>query len=322
MPADVNWKEYLGYDHDERLGIDLGAVPRFEETILEETADKKVWIDEGGAKRVDFKVDATPGFVTRSYLEFPVKDRASWLEIKKRHNPNSPCRYPEWWETAKRRYQDRDFILSQGCSGLFGRPRGLMGFFGICTAFHDDPDLVQEIIDHTVEFEMQVLDRALTEMEIDYIFYSEDMAYKQHSMISPAMVRKFMLPGYRRMADFFYRHGVKYILVDCDGYLHELIPIWIEAGFNAVWPMEIAAGNDPLWIRRQFGRDIALLGGIDKRELTKDRQAVEAEVMSKVPALLEQGGYVPTVDHAVPPDIAYDNFLYFLELIRKLSEKG
>ena len=109
------------------------------------------------------------------------------------------------------------------------------------------------------------------------------------------------------------------VFVDCDGNLDLLVPIWLEAGINGVWPIEVAAGMSPVALRQEYGRDLLLVGGIDKRELSKGREQVYAEVMAKVPYLNESGGYIPTVDHSVPPDVPLDNYLYFRQLLRDLA---
>lgn len=77
---------------------------------------------------------------------------------------------------------------------------------------------------------------------------------------------------------------------------------------------------DPVKIRKKYGKDLALMGGIDKRELAKDKKAIEKEVREKIVPMLEEGGYIPTVDHTVPPDVPLGNFLYYLELKRKIAE--
>jgi uroporphyrinogen decarboxylase len=69
---------------------------------------------------------------------------------------------------------------------------------------------------------------------------------------------------------------------------------------------------DPVEIRSRYGHALGLAGGIDKRELTKDFAAIDAELERIVP-LIEDGGFIPTLDHAVPPDIPYANWLYYLE---------
>ena len=148
------------------------------------------------------------------------------------------------------------------------------------------------------------------------------MAYKTASMISPAMVREFMWPRYRKLVRFLRDQGVSLLVMDCDGHIGELIPLWLEVGIDTVSPVEIAAHNDPVAYRKQYGKRLGMFGGIDKRELRFDKARVKREVMSKVPWLVEQGRYIPQVDHGVPPDVPLRNFLYMCALIKEIAADG
>jgi len=106
--------------------------------------------------------------------------------------------------------------------------------------------------------------------------------------------------------------------VDSDGDMEALIPLWMEAGVNCLWPLEQAAGMDPLRLRKKFGGKLALAGGLDKMEIAKGPKAIEKELRAKIPPLLEQGGYIPHLDHTFSPEISYDNFMYYMDLKRKL----
>ncbi len=75
----------------------------------------------------------------------------------------------------------------------------------------------------------------------------------------------------------------------------ELLPLWIEAGFNCCFPVEVAAGNDIVAYRRQYGRQMAYLGGIDKRAIAAGGATMCAEVLRVVPPLLEDGGLILVV---------------------------
>jgi hypothetical protein len=72
-------------------------------------------------------------------------------------------------------------------------------------------------------------------------------------------------------------------------------------------------------LRKKFGKELILCGGLDKREIAKGRKAIERELYAKIPPLLEQGGYIPHIDHTVSPEISYGDFLYYMELKRKLT---
>jgi len=152
---------------------------------------------------------------------------------------------------------------------------------------------------------------------VDYVIMSEDMAYKKGPMIGPETARRFMESSYRRLVRFFQDHGVKIIGIDSDGNVEPLIPFWLDLGINCITPCEAAAGMDVAKLGAKYP-DLVMIGGIDKRELAKDKQAIKREVMYKVPPLIERRGYFPGVDHAVPPDISLDNYRYFVSLLKGL----
>ena len=128
-----------------------------------------------------------------------------------------------------------------------------------------------------------------------------------------------MMPRYQKVTDMLHSAGIDVIFVDSDGNLNELIPLWLECGVNGYWPLECAAGNDAVALRKKYGKDIILGGNIDKRELLKGKDAIREEVMSKVPFLLESGGYFPSVDHLVPPDVTLENYRYFINTLREVA---
>ena len=83
-----NWGTFIGADDALGIGkIDVTPIPPFEEKVIEEKGNVRIWIDSYGAKRKDAIKQATPGFATRQYLEFAVKDKASWEDMKWRYNP-------------------------------------------------------------------------------------------------------------------------------------------------------------------------------------------------------------------------------------------
>ena len=108
-------------------------------------------------------------------------------------------------------------------------------------------------------------------------------------------------------------------MLTTSGNVEQLVPLWLEVGINFIWPFEVAAGNDAVAMRKEYGKDLIIGGTIDKRALAKDKEAIREEVMSKVPFLLAQGGYFPSVDHLVPPDIPFENYCYFINTMREVA---
>jgi uroporphyrinogen decarboxylase len=156
-------------------------------------------------------------------------------------------------------------------------------------------------------------------MTPDYVMVSEDMAYKLHSMISPAMVRRFLMPTWSKWNQTIKVAGCPLLGLDSDGYIAGLLPLWIEAGFNMTFPVEVAAGNDIVAYRRRYGKEMAYLGGLDKRALAAGGDVMRAEVLRVALPLLELGGLIPGCDHGVPPDIAWPTYVEYARLLARLS---
>lgn len=340
---DNNHVEFFGLDTwDIFADIRFHMNPSFEEKILEIVGNHKIWIDSLGAKRIDFLEDVTPGFVTRTWLDFPVKNRTDFLEMKKRYIAAEPIRYgnhPEriWsyhrngsekpfdeydvndWDAMVIRCKESVQPVQLNIPFLFWTIRDWVGFENLCMMFYDNPSLIHEMFEFWTDFVIETLKDRMSQLEVDYVQLNEDMAYKHAPMISPKMFIEFMFPHYRRIVDFLKSNGVKIVGVDSDGYPGGLINCWIDAGVDAMTPCEIAAGCDILEIRNQYPK-FALYGGIDKRVLSRDRKAVYNEIIPKLPMMLEKGGYIPHIDHGIPADALLKNYIYMREIIRAVGE--
>lgn len=297
--------------------VSTGLVPPFEQQVLREDERTRVLVDADGITKEILK-DMQPAMPR--FLEYPVRSREDFAALRKRYDPAAE-RYPSvaLWHDYTAYIQRRDYPLGLKFDGFFGRIRKWMGTEGLMFTLYDDPAFFEAMCECHCEFIVQTIRQAVEEVKLDYVNIWEDMAYKCGSLISPKHVRQYMLPRYRRVVDLLRAHGVEIIFVDSDGNIDELLPIWLEMGINGVWPLEIAAGMEPLALRKQYGKALLLVGGIDKRELSKGKAEVYAEVMRKVPALNEQGGYIATVDHSVPPDVPFENYVYYRELLQKLA---
>ena len=307
-----NFAQTYHYDPGEQVGLDFAMLPRFERRVLEDDGWTRLVVDERGVECREL-VERTDTSMPH-WLDFPVKDRASWQQMKKRYDPHDPARYPADWQERKKRWGARDYPLQLyggRDTGFFGPVRGWMGAQGAMLCFYDDPHLMREMMDFLADFTIEVIRKCLDEVEVDSFVFWEDMAFKTASLISPKMFRDFMLAPYQRVSDFVRRKGVPIIMVDSDGNISELIPLWIEGGVDVIYPFEVAAGMDVREVRRQYPR-LGMTGGIDKQALARGPLAIDRELASKMP-LIAEGGYVATVDHSLPPDISLDNFRCYME---------
>lgn len=317
LPEDVNLAEWLGVDRRENIGVSIGLVPAFKEETVEETDEYRVYQDHDGRIRKEFK---EKGDTTMpQWLRAPLETRDDWENaIKPRLNPSSPCRYPAYWADKVRCLQGRDYPVCISAGSIFGWLRNWMGFDRICMTLYDDPDWIHEMMDYVAEFIVAVITPALEQVDVDYATMWEDMAYKSGPIISPAMFREFMLEPYKKITSALHNHGVHLIFVDSDGDSGPLIPLWLEGGVTGFYPIERNSGMDPVVLRKAFGRELRLIGGIDKKAMAKGGAAVDAE-LENIRPLLQEGGYIPWCDHLVPPDVPLSNYMYYVERMKALT---
>ena len=335
LPKDANWWDYVCGRINIKLPkskpmpacyADFRMIPWFEEKIIEHKDGHYIIQDWMGAiLEIADKYDYTYirnaiDFVTRRWIKCPVENYDDWYEMKKRYDPNTPQRVKNFTPEEVKQINERDRFLSIHVNGPFWQLREWLGFENLCIAMIEQPEFVAEMIEYWQNYVLNVFERVFSQgIILDGVGISEDMAYKAHSMISPAMTREFLLPVYKKWIAYFRRNNVKIIDMDSDGYIAELIPIWIEAGINVCDPIEVAAYNDILQYRKAYGENMAYRGGIDKRAIAAGGKTIEDELKRLSPLINAKGGFIPSCDHGVPNDISLENFVYYSELLAKYT---
>ncbi|MBU0611219.1 MAG: hypothetical protein KKI08_25295 [Armatimonadetes bacterium] len=318
MPRDVHFNTYFGFDRLEMLPLNAAPWPPFESKVVEQAEHWSIIEDELGG-RLKRWTDREIGM--SQWITYPIRGREQWEAFKQRLDATATVRYPEYWESYKQSVRDRDYPLGIHAGSYYGWIRNWVGMEHLALWYMDCPDLIHEMTEFIGDFMLRLLDRALTDIpDFDYALLWEDMCYKAGPLISPQAFRDFMLEPMKRVTARLHEAGIDIIMVDCDGQIDALLPLWLEAGVNLHYPLEVASDCDPLKYRELYGKNILLIGAIDKRALRDccTKADVEREVMAKVPALWEQGGYGPFVDHAVPPDVSFENFKHYVDLVNEI----
>ena len=316
LPSGVEPWEAAGITWYDRAPVNVRFCPPYSERVLWEDESRRVIRNADG---IVMEVSAGATSFPR-FIRHPVSSMDEFDEIRDRLDPNLPGRFPSDWAERTRELRDRKHILVMGGTEIsfFGWHRDLMGLENLLLAYFDQPELVHAISRHQVEFLKTVYARVLDDVDYDFIFMWEDMCFKNGPLISPALFREFMAPYYREIIGFFreLRPNLK-VAVDTDGDATLLLPLFVECGVDAVMPFEVAAGMDVRKVARDFPK-LFIFGGLDKRELARGREAIDRELEAKLPALFARGGYLPCMDHHVPPDVGWEDFLYYLERTREI----
>ncbi|MHB9037245.1 MAG: uroporphyrinogen decarboxylase family protein [Armatimonadota bacterium] len=311
LPRNVDLVDYFGLDRIEFAPVDFNFVPAFEPKILEEDELTQTVRDETGCTKKVYKNSS----VMPHYIDFPIKSRKDFLELKERLNPASYERYPANWSELVEAYNNRDYPLGLLCRGLLAFGRDFMHFNDLMIAFAESREWIEEMMDFHTEFMIRLWEKLLGEVEVDFLLLGEDMAYKTGPMISPTMVRELMVPRYRRLFSFLREYGIKHFVIDSDGDVRSLIPIFMEAGVTGMLPMECNAGCDVVKLRKEYPQ-LQILGGLDKQKIALGGGPMLEELNYKISGIGNLGGYIPAFDHHVHPDVSLETYKQYLDLRR------
>jgi hypothetical protein len=315
--------QFFGLDQDKQdVGCDLRLFmsPAFPEEIIEHRGPITVMRDGAGIIAEQYTSEEDQSSIPH-YIRFPVETPDDWKAMKERFRLDDPARrIPPADIEAVREGQGTKLVGAGGC-GFYGQLRNWMGMENLSCAFFERSAMIHEMVEHLADLITHQLDSLPEDIFIDHMGWWEDMASKNGPLVGPDMFREFLQPGYHQVMQAVRKRGCVLGVVDCDGNPHDIVQNWLEEGVNIMFPLEVAAGVDPYAWRKEFGLELRLRGGIAKEPLVRGGKAIDRE-LDRIRPLLEQGGYIPHLDHRVPPDIPFKHYCEYLEKKRKLIGKG
>jgi hypothetical protein len=246
-------------------------------------------------------------------------------KIRRRLNPDDSTRLPEHWSQSVKAWKNRDHILILWVHRGFFVSMGVhtwQRFSEVIYSLVENAQSVHEVMAIQGHLSARLADRVLRDVEVDAALFVEPIGGNDGPLISPRMYEEFALRHYEPALDVLRHHGVGTIIYLTFGNPRILIPSILKWGFNCLWACEVnMEAMDYGDIRREFGRDLRLIGGIDLDALRFGEEAIRREIEEKVPPLLEQGGYIPLADGRVREDIPYANYLYYRRLLEKVTTR-
>jgi len=270
------------------------------------------------------------GLILRSY---PYFKKASDLlpdpsAFSRHYNADDPSRYAKGFVERAGKLEREGRVLYVDASG-----GGLLQMLGVgdwqslvsaLFSMVERPRLVEELVERTTDFYCVCLERVLSRVKVDYASFYEPIASNTGPVISPAMFDRFAMPGYRKVLRLLEKFRVPLrILCTTGGDLSPLLGPLIDAGINGLWISNIrSARMDYTALRRAFGPNVALIGGIDSTALSRDENAVCRAVKETVPPLLETGRYLPCLDDRPRSNVPFALYRLYRRLLEEISLKG
>jgi uroporphyrinogen decarboxylase len=313
MPTDVSYVDYFGLDKIAGIGLDNS--PRYESRVVEENEEHRIVTTPWGVTLRQWKHAAS----TPEFLDFTIVDPDSWARAKARM---TPTRDRVDWSLLERNYRtwrEQGFWIQAGFwFGFDVTHSWMVGTERLLMALVEEPEWCMDMFSHHLEMDIALLEMVLDAgYEVDSIMWPDDMGYKHSQFFSPTMYRELIKPFHRRAAEWAHSHGIKVHLHSC-GDVNPFVPDLVEIGIDALNPLEVKAGMDPVQLKRDYGRDLVLHGGINA-VLWDDMDKIRAEMERVLPVLKENGGYIFSSDHSVPSSVSLESFRETVELARRLG---
>jgi len=325
--------DYFELDRLVRVDPWYGPVPEFRYEVVAEDGETVTYVNHEGIVMREFKKNHDMSMP--QFIKFPVENEAEFERFAvERLALHSEQRLSAKWkqQLASGRVQvgvgrgelaDADTaaaasgtnaaeVWPRKCwadrwGGFFGSLRNMLGVQNLCVAFYDQPRLIERMMEERADRIIEITAEVLKHTQFDTFWFWEDMAYKAGPLVGPELFGRFAMPHYRRVCEWLRSQGIRHIGLDSDGNIEALIPLWLEAGITHLW--------------RQYGKQLGMIGGLDKRVLVQGGETMRREV-DRVMPVVDDGGYIPELDHSVPPDVSWANFCEYIEYLKHRLAKG
>lgn len=313
MPEDADWVDFFGLDHVSGIGADNS--PRYPVEVLEETDAYTIQTSAWGVTFRNWRHAAS----TPEFLGFRVTSPDTWREAKARM---TPARDRIDWEALRRDYpkwrERGDWLVAHLWFGFDITHAWFIGTERMLMALLAEPEWCADMFNHELDVQLALFDVVWDAgYTFDSILWPDDMGYKGKQFFSLDTYRALLKPVQQRAADWAHAKGMKVHLHSC-GDVNPLVPEFLDIGIDALNPLEVKAGMDPMALKRQYGDRLVLHGGINA-VLWDDTEAIEAEIARVLPVVKESGGYIFSSDHSIPSSVGLEDFRHIVALAKELG---
>ncbi len=313
MPSNIGFGDYFDLDHISSIGVDTS--PRYPVQVLEQTNEYRVHTTAWGATLKDWShAGGVPQF-----LDFRINSPDAWREAKARM---VPTRDRINWQVLDRNYKmwrkRGDWIRGDLWFGFDVTHSWTLGTERVLLALVEQPEWLSDVFNTMLDVNLALLDMVWDAgYTFDSIFWCDDMGYKHNQFFSVRTYRALVKPVHKRAVEWAHAKGIKAHLHSC-GDVRPFVPELVEIGVDALNPLEVKAGMDPIDLKRRFGDRLVLHGGINA-VLYDDLEALEAEMRRVIPVVKENGGYIFSSDHSVPSSVSLSSFRRIVALAKELG---
>jgi len=238
---------------------------------------------------------------------------------------------PEWQDVSRirediLRYEGQYAILGGDWSPFWHDALDLLTFENLSYMFYDNPEMVDALLDHLVDYyhavSRRIFDAAGDLMDIYFI--GNDFGGQIGPLIGKKVFRRFFVPQLKRLADLGHDYGLK-VLLHCCGGFEPLIPAMIDAGLDGLQALQPSCRDmDPEHLKAEYGDKIVLMGGVDTQTLIEGTpEQARTATRHVLEIMMPGGGFVcsPSHDYLLP-ETPVENVAALFETVRDFGSYG
>jgi uroporphyrinogen decarboxylase len=306
---------FFGLDRFKDAGGTFWLHPRWEPRLIAETDSKLIMQNEEG---LTGEVPRDGHSTIPHFTDSAIKTPDDWRRVKaERLNPDDPARRVDVEAILREHPADRDYPLGVNTGSMIGRIRNMLTLEGLTYAVYDYPDMVEDMVETACVLVENWLEQVLGRVEFEFAAGWEDISCNTGPLVSMDFFRSVIVPRYKRISQKLRAVGIDIWYTDSDGDVRPMIPDFLEAGLNTMFPWEVNGCGHPGAVLEEYGPELRIMGGVDKMVLARSRGEIRAYLESLVP-WVERGGFIPFCDHRCPPNVDPDDYLYYLDAKRDL----
>ncbi len=230
----------------------------------------------------------------------------------------------EMAEKAKKLRESTDrAIIGLFGGNMFELPQWLYRMDNYLLSIALYPDKVLELSENLVRIHLKNIEKWLSAVGpyIDIIMFGDDLGGQQGPLMSPDDYRRLYKPFHKMMWNRAKELADVKVQLHCCGGIYELLPDLIDAGLDAINPVQIScAGMDPARLKKEFGDRITFWGGgCDTQKILPlgTPQEVREHVREMVDIFKPDGGFVFQQVHNALDNVPPENIVAMLEEVNR-----
>ncbi len=192
----------------------------------------------------------------------------------------------------------------------------MMGFETFSISLFENPDLIEVLNNKVGELVYSMFENMAPHPNVDALWYSDDIAYTNGLLVSPAVLDQFFFPWLKKIGDLARKYN-KPLIYHTDGILYDVFDKIIDCGVDAIHPIEPKA-MDIAEVKKQYGDKLCVIGNIDVDLLSRGTvDEVKKQIILNIEKVGMNGGYCIGSGNSIPEYVKYENYIAMLEIINE-----